>query len=72
MSAVPVPPVPEASLCHSQTVFAPYVEMIEKEFGKDVHMKNPVSLPAQSTTYAKGNLGFWQVIVPKLSCHEAF
>lgn len=47
MSAVPVSPVPKASLCHTQTVFASYVQMIEKEFGKDVHMKNPVPLPAQ-------------------------
>lgn len=47
MSAVPVSPVPKASLCHTQTVFAPYVQMIEKEFGKDVAMKNPVPLPGK-------------------------
>lgn len=47
MSAVPVSPVPKACLCHTQTVFAPYVQTIEKEFGKDVHMKNSVSIPAQ-------------------------
>lgn len=47
MSAVPVSPVPKACFCHMQTVFAPCVQMIKKEFGKDVHMKNPVPLPAQ-------------------------
>lgn len=46
MSPAPVSSVPKACLCHMQTVLPPYVQMIEKEFGKDVHMKNPVPLPA--------------------------
>lgn len=43
----PVSPVPKACLCCTQTVFESYVQMIEKEFGKNVRMKNPVPLPAQ-------------------------
>lgn len=46
MSPVPVSSVPKACLYDTQTVFAPCVQMIEKEFGKDVNMKNPMPLPA--------------------------
>lgn len=62
MSAVPASPLPKASLCHTQTGFAPDVQMIEKEFGKDVCMKKPVPLPAQQMPRGIWVFGRWLLL----------